>query len=133
MKQTFTLRERRWFGPLFGLFMGLITSLIHRRLPDWGVRTPLLTITALTILIYYAVPAWQTKIYRAWLQSVAPLGWIVSRIVLCLVYYGIVTPLGLGLRLWGYDPLQLRRSTERQTYWTQRSATRDAADYFRQF
>ncbi|MCP4897230.1 MAG: hypothetical protein GY906_09700, partial [bacterium] len=66
--------------------------------------------------------------YAAW-----PIGFVVSHVVLALVYYLVLTPIGLSLRVFGYDPMQRRVDTEAKTYWIERDATIDAKRYFRQF
>jgi hypothetical protein len=61
-----------------------------------------------------------------------PIGWTVSRLLLAGVYYGLMTPIGLGGRLMGRDPLQLRFH-ECESYWTDKPARTEARSYFRQF
>jgi hypothetical protein len=50
------------------------------------------------------------------------MGFFVSRMagyaVLALLFFVVVTPLGLILRLLGKDPLRLRRPTGAESYWT---------------
>jgi hypothetical protein len=36
------------------------------------------------------------------------LGWLNTRIILGLVFYGMITPMGFAMRLLGKDPLRLR-------------------------
>jgi hypothetical protein len=38
------------------------------------------------------------------------LGWINTRVLLCLIFYGLVTPMGIIMRRLGRDPM--RRSFE---------------------
>jgi hypothetical protein len=53
--------------------------------------------------------------------------------VLAMVYYGIFTPIGLGLRLMGRDPLRRRFDPQARSYWVDRRAPADVKRYFRQF
>lgn len=62
-----------------------------------------------------------------------PIGWVVSHLLLALVYYGIFTPLALLFRLIGRDALHLRGQRDAATYWQPRPATADVCRYFRQF
>ncbi len=57
-----------------------------------------------------------------------PIGFVVSTLVLALIYYAVLTPIGLLLRFCGHDALQRRPAA---TYWHRRPAARKAADYFR--
>jgi len=62
-----------------------------------------------------------------------PLGSVVSRLTLAALYYGVLTPLGVALRLTGRDVLGLRHDPERTTYWEPRVGAHDARRYLRQF
>lgn len=61
-----------------------------------------------------------------------PIGLVVSTVVLVVIYYAVLTPLGLILRVCGHDPLQLRADRRAASYWRPRPGPRDAASYFRQ-
>ena len=61
-----------------------------------------------------------------------PLGLAVSSLVLAAVYYAVLTPLGLVLRLGGHDPLRRRFDRAATTYWQNRAGPRDPETYFRQ-
>ena len=61
-----------------------------------------------------------------------PIGWMVSQLVLALMFYGVLTPLALWFRLRGRDPLQLRKR-ERPTFWIDRGASPPPERYLKQF
>ena len=58
-----------------------------------------------------------------------PIGLVVSSLLLGLIYYAVLSPLGLILRVCGHDPLQRRPAA---SYWHKRPGPRAAASYFRQ-
>jgi hypothetical protein len=58
---------------------------------------------------------------------------IISRVVLLLVYYLVVTPIGLVLRLAGKDPVDRRWDSEKETHWKEIQARDDKTTYKRQF
>ena len=67
--------------------------------------------------------------YVAW-----PIGFVVSHVVLAVVYYAVLTPIGLVMRLVGYDPMQRRFEADADSYWNERAtAADDPKRYFRQF
>jgi carbamoyltransferase len=84
------------------------------------------------LAVYYAVPLVQKPLFLAWMHAAYPLGWLLSHLFMAVLYYGCVTPIGMILRLFGYDPLQLRRP-QRDSHWHQRPAPPPAERYFRQF
>ena len=73
------------------------------------------------------------RLYATWMLMVLPLGWTVSHVLLGLVYFGVITPIGLGLRLLGRDLLGRRADPEASTYWQQRPPSADSRRYMRQF
>jgi carbamoyltransferase len=61
-----------------------------------------------------------------------PIGWVVSHILMAILYYGVFTPFGLGLRLAGRDVLCRRRQPSQNSYWAPKPAPDDVRSYFRQ-
>lgn len=63
-----------------------------------------------------------------------PIGWVLSHVILALVYYGVVAPIGLVMRALGRDPLERRFDRDASTYWTPRpEPTDDPERHFRQY
>src|SRR6516162_7648422 len=58
----------------------------------------------------------QSAVEQAWPVLFA----VVSPLVLGIVYYGCITPVGWLMRLSGKDPLRLRFEPERKSYWEAR-------------
>jgi hypothetical protein len=63
-----------------------------------------------------------------------PIGFVVSHVVLAVVYYLVLTPIGILTRLFGYDSMRRRFDPEAKSYWVERSAAAGGSKrYFRQF
>lgn len=62
-----------------------------------------------------------------------PIAWLVSHAILGLIYFAVLTPLGVLMRLAGHDPLGRRFDRDRPSYWEARAGRRDPERYFRQF
>ncbi|MHC4851649.1 MAG: SxtJ family membrane protein, partial [Planctomycetota bacterium] len=60
-----------------------------------------------------------------------PIGYVVSAILLRLIYYLLFTPIALWFRLTGKDAMQRRFEPEADSYWTDRKDRRDPASYLR--
>lgn len=75
------------------------------------------------------IPPAATAFHRAWMGLAGVLGYVNSRILLGIVYYGMITPIGLIMRATGHDPLQ-RRQHRRRSYWVQRERTRQSREGF---
>ena len=62
-----------------------------------------------------------------------PVGWVVTQVVLGLMYYVVLTPLALVFRWRGRDELQLRRRQERASFWIERREEPKPERYLKQF
>lgn len=60
------------------------------------------------------------------------IGFVVSHVLLTLIFYAVFTPLGLLLRLMGKDLLTMRRAGVR-TMWVDHAQVTDRHRYYRQF
>ncbi len=72
-------------------------------------------------------------IFVGWMVAAYPIGWIVSLVVLAVMWYGLFTPLGMIFRLMGRDALRLRPQADEATYWAPKPSAPDVRGYFRQF
>jgi hypothetical protein len=62
------------------------------------------------------------------------LGWLMTRIILIILFYLVVTPIGLLAKLSGKDFLNRKFNREAQSYWIPRKATTtDKGNYEKQF
>ncbi|HET6647941.1 MAG TPA: SxtJ family membrane protein [Pyrinomonadaceae bacterium] len=75
------------------------------------------------------IPVAARAFHRFWMGIAAVLGYVNSRILLSVLYYGLFTPVGLVRRLIGRDPLQ-RRGKPQSSYWVTREYTRQAKEQF---
>jgi hypothetical protein len=62
-----------------------------------------------------------------------PIGFVVSHVVLAVLFFGVLTPVGLILRLLGRDPLQRHFESDKKSYWADLPDSIPQGDYFRQF
>ena len=62
-----------------------------------------------------------------------PIGWGASHILLALVYYVVLTPIGLFRRFIANDPMERRFDRSAETYWTPRETEEGTERYFKQF
>jgi Saxitoxin biosynthesis operon protein SxtJ len=83
-----------------------------------------------------AVAAFVPKLGRiAYLAVYLPtsiIGYVVSNVMLALMFFLVITPLGFILKLMGKDLLQQRRQ-KRETQWTPVNKTKNEDSYYRQF
>ena len=133
VKKDFSQRELLWFGPLMALFVGILGTIAIRRFDAPNVAYGLWTVTAALIVLYYLIPSMRKPTYLAWIYAVMPIGWVVSHVLLAAIYYMLLTPVGLIMRLCRYDPMQRRFDRDAQTYWIARDSQRPKSSYFKQY
>jgi len=128
-----TSRDLRVFGLLLPAFSCLLGGLAFWRFDApraaMGIASAGLTVT----LLYAALPPLRRFIYLGWMKVTYPIGWTISHIALAAVFYLVITPIGLLMRLFGRDPMQRRLLPKATTYWVPRASDADASRIFRQF
>jgi hypothetical protein len=72
-------------------------------------------------------------VYLVATYATLPIGLVLSYAILMVIYYFVVTPIGLIMRLMGYDPMQRRFDRTAKTYWTPREQEDKPERYFQQF
>jgi hypothetical protein len=119
----------------FGLLVGGIFAVIGVWPVVFRAEKPrLLTLALALALVVPAVvfPRSLTHVYRAWMAAAEVLAWINTRIILSVIFYVVVTPMGIVMRRFGGDPMQRRFEPGVATYRVTR-ATRPATHMTRQF
>lgn len=84
---------------------------------------------ALLIIAGLIVPPAARAFHTGWMKFAVALGYVNSRVLLTILFYGVFMPYGFLSRLFGRDPLG-RRKTGVDTYWTTRKVTRQSAEQF---
>ena len=125
--------EKRWFGLVMLLFSGVAAGLLVWRGGSTRAALVILSLGAALCLLYYALRPLRLPIYRIWMRVFHPIGWLLSHLVLISSYYLVLTPIGLLLRLVGYDPLQRRFDPDADSYWSPHDPAGRPDRYFRKF
>lgn len=95
-----------------------------------------LYICAAGLLIYLLSLVWAplTKpIYLGLMIVAFPIGWIVSHLLMGIIYFFVITPIGLVFKLIRRDPLQRHFDRTARSYWVRRRTSGSAKRYFQQF
>ena len=124
-------RALRRFGIVVGAVLLVLGMLLL--LGDRKAGGPFLWIGALLLLVAAFAPSVLRYVYRPWMTVAFALSWLVTRVILTLLFFLIVTPLGLLQRLCGKRPFEFRFRSDEATYWQPRATHPVPADYERQF
>jgi len=86
------------------------------------------------ILLGLIYPNILKPLNKVWMTIALVLGWFMSRVILIILFYLVLTPLGLIAKLFGKDFLDLKIEKNSSSYWIKREKTKvDPADLERQF
>jgi hypothetical protein len=130
-----TRRQLNLFGVIWLVFFAAVGTVLRLKGHPPVVSTLLWSVAGVVPVIGWLVPAFMRLVYLGMSYLAWPIGFVVSHVILALVYYLIFTPIGLVMRLFGYDPMARRFDPEATTYWQRREPADGVAParYFRQF
>jgi len=126
-------RTLRQFGGLCVVFFGIIALRSWLANPDGRLPIAMGILAAAGGVLGLLAPSALRPVFVGSLVLAFPIGWVVSRVILVLMFGLVMVPLGLLFRLMGRDVLGLRRRADGATYWMAKPAPSDLKSYFRQF
>lgn len=116
-----TKSELRKFGLTIGIFLLVIAGFLYwKQRPSFPYFAYVGGGFALTGLV---VPILLKPIYKAWMSFAVVMGFIMTRVILTIIYFGMFTPIALVAKLLGKDLLDERLNKRATTYWVKRPAT----------
>jgi hypothetical protein len=127
-------KERlRSFGILLAIFVPLFGALVWWRTGRLETGTNIWIGGGVLTAIYWLVPAIRRVIYVGWMYAAFPIGWTVSHLLMGVIFYGVITPIGWIIRATGRDPLNRSFDRSARTYWVPHERSNDIGRYFRQY
>ena len=118
MKITATDREVKKFGLMFSAICLAVAGYSYYR--DGSVWPWFLGGGALFLAGGLFARSLLKHVYVAWMKFAFVLGWVNTRLILGIFFYGVVTPIGVIMRLTGWDPLTRKIDRSATTYWVTR-------------
>lgn len=115
MQREVTPKQLRSFGLLVGGIFAIIGlwPLIWR---GEGLRLWAMIATAILVLPAVVYPMSLKLIYRGWMAVGEVLGWINTRIILSIIFYGVFTPVAVVMRMRGKDPMRREWDPNLESY-----------------
>jgi len=125
-------RMLRQFAGLWILFFGGIALSQYSRSHN---TTAAIVIGALAFCVGVPglfLPRLLKPIFVGWMILAFPIGWLVSRMILLLLYFGMFAPVGFVLRVLGHDPLRMKKP-DVESYWEEKTQQTSLRRYLKQF
>ena len=125
-----TSASDRSFGVMFGFIFIIIAVIIRLRNNPQNIQLLFLALSFLTFLISFTRPGLLSTPNKLWMRFSLLLARFVSPIVLGLLFYVLISPLALVLRLFGRDELRLK-TKKVATNWQSRQINGYSLDSFK--
>lgn len=128
-----TGRQLAVFGFAWAVVFGVVGRIVWR---DAGSIEAAAVVWVLAVAVPAAGWVWPSAmraVFIATSYATMPIGLVLSYLVLAVVYYGLLTPIGLAMRACGRDVMHRRFDREAETYWRPRKQDDRPSRYFRQF
>ena len=94
----------------------------------------LITLGVVLCVFGIAKPVVLKPIYWIWMIVATILGWIMTNLILSLLFYIVITPIGLIPQFFGKKFLELRMNKSKESYWNYRKIKQlNMEDYEKQF
>jgi len=109
--------DRNFGLVIAGAFLVIaVVPLLHGQTPRWWA----MGVAIVFALLALVRPALLAGLNRWWTRLGALIGKVISPIVLGVLFYGVLTPVGAIIRLTGKDPLRLKFDPDADSYWIPR-------------
>ena len=129
LQSDLQLPSNRSFGALFVVVFSVIAAY------GWWIGRPWFAWPAISALLVLAVtlalPGWLAPFNHLWMKLAQVLHQIVSPVVLGLMFFIVLAPIGIGMRLAGRDALKRAFDPKMKSYWSDRDPPGPQADDLR--
>lgn len=115
------------FGIVMAIFFGILSGMpLVKGVISIHILPGVASLTFLSLA--FLLPEVLRPLNIAWFKFGLLLQRFVSPIILGVIFFGVFTPMGMILRLFSYDPLQMTFDRKRNSYWVDRDKTRSLAE-----
>lgn len=125
-------REQRKFGLLMAVALAVLGGI------RWwlkGVPSPIIFTAALVLLIASVFAPFALRpLFAIWMKLSEALNWMMTRVLLTMAFYGLITPARFLNQVFGSDPLKRDWLLDAASYWeTPEEQPADRERYRNQF
>jgi hypothetical protein len=124
-------RELRQFGLI-------VVPIVAAAVARWRWHQPRVALAVLGVAVLVAVvgllvPMALRPVFVGLSLLTYPIGFVMSLLALAVVFFAVLTPIAVILRLVGEDPMARRFDRNAKSYWVERRRKPEPKRYFRQF
>ena len=110
----------------FGITVGLVVGLIGIVLLFRGKAGYIYFVISALLLVIpaFIFPKILLPIQKIWMTLAVVLGWVMTRVILSILFYLIVTPIGIISRVFGKQFLDIKSDRSQPSYWHPRERSK---------
>ncbi len=110
-------RKLKQFGWLMSLMLSAAAVYLWYSGAGHSIPATLLVVVAGLVTCTVWFPALLKTVYKIWMTLALALGWLVSRLILVLIFFFVLSPLALLAKVSGKNFLDLKADPAKDTYW----------------
>ena len=130
-KINFGKKELRNFGILIGVILLGVSTYYYFRNED--TFKLFLVLGIILWVVSLTVPSMLKMFYHPWMIFATVLGWVMTRVILSILFYTVLTPIGVLARVFGKSFIELKWDNSQKTYWNDKKDVRLKNGYEKQF
>ncbi|MGA7161698.1 MAG: SxtJ family membrane protein [Bacteroidota bacterium] len=115
-----TSKELRKFAYLVGSVLVLMGGAGFFKHWHFSIMVLLWLCAATLLCMGLLYPKGLRGVYVVWMGIAFSLGWVMSRAILILLFYFVITPIGVAARIFGKKFIDINFSDSHKTYWVER-------------
>jgi len=132
INRNLTNRQLRWFAGLwFPAFSALVGNIVLRISDSLAAAVSIWVVAGLLSITGLIFPRFIQPVYIGLSRLTFPIGWLLSHLLLGILYFAVITPLGFLVRMF-HDPMERNFDKSARSYWKVREE-RSKDSYVRQF
>ncbi len=108
-------RELRRFGMLMAAAFGILGGLSLWRGKPLGPY--LLVLAAGFLIVGLVAPRSLAPVEKAWMRLATLMSIVMTYVVLSILFFAVITPLGVAMRICGHDSLRLKKAKQSVSFW----------------
>jgi len=123
-----TIGSEKSFGIVFSIIFMIIA--LYPLFINSSINLTFLTISIIFIILSFVFPSIFKYPNLIWFKFGRLLGFIISPIILSIVYLSVIMPIGIIFKIIKKDPLEKLFDSNQKTYWKEKIGTSSMRDQF---
>lgn len=124
-------KDLKSFGVIIGIILSLFGLFLFYKQIDYFIYFVSVGLTFLSLGLI--APKILKPIYKVWMTFAVIIGWIMTRLILSVLFYSVITGIAILTRIIGKDFLNLKINNK-ESYWNNRDSDYELnQDYEKQF